>query len=151
MTTLTDIAAALREHSPDALPRSLRIDDGRLCFVESGKDDNGATDLVTNWYTPLPDDIAEAVLIAAMLQDCKPTLVSWGVASTSPTRGAKSFNFDRHGGFFPAVAKAWRWHKDIQDDLPPPPATTSNPTDEGRPSPPPVRAGGSALPPPESQ
>lgn len=114
MDSLTEIAQTVRQHSPDALPRSLRIDDGRLCFVEHGKDDNGATDLVTNWYTPLPDDIAEAVLIAAMVMDAD--LRRWNNAwySNEPGEDAEGeFDDSDHGGSLGACYAAWKWAKGI--------------------------------------
>lgn len=119
--TLTDIAQAIRQHSPDALPRSLRIDDGRLCFVEPGKDDNGATDLVTNWYTPLPDDIAEAVLVAAMVRDSpverfpgddSPSWVSYHIVPRSYSEQREFYDSD-HGGPLGACYAAWKWAKGI--------------------------------------
>lgn len=115
MDLLTDIAQTIRQHSPDALPRSLRIDDGRLCFVESGKDDNGATDLVTNWYTPLPDDIAEAVLRDAMVMDARlergPTGCHW-LAYPDPDT-YQMFSDADHGGSLGACYAAWKWAKGI--------------------------------------
>lgn len=118
MDLLTDIAQTIRQHSPDALPRSLRIEDGRLWFVEHGKDDNGATDLVTNWYTPLPDDIAEVVLIAAMVDDAyierfkEPN--GWNACiEADDSITAEHFLDSDHGGSLGAAYAAWKWAKGI--------------------------------------
>lgn len=113
--SLTDIAQQISRHSPDALPPSLRIEDGRICFIAHGKPDNGATDLVANWYTPLPDDIAEAVLIAVMVLDARLERGSTGchwLAYTDPDT-YQMFSDPDYGGSIWSCHAAWKWAKGI--------------------------------------
>lgn len=116
MDSLTTIAADIRKHSPDALPPSLRIDhDGTLCFIEHGRADNGSTDLVSNWYTPLPDDIAESVLIAAMVLDARLERGSTGchwLAYTDPDT-YQMFSDPDYGGSAQSAHAAWRKAKGL--------------------------------------
>ncbi len=107
MTTLADIAAALREHSPGVLPESLTIEDN--C---------GAPGLYAHGVY-LHDDIAAAVLIAVMVQDCyiihrdkcDSAWRSW-IASNNPLSG-RMFRDSDHGGSLGACYQAWRWSKGL--------------------------------------
>lgn len=92
-TTLTDIAADIRRVSPGALPESLhirselRVDVGVLM--------------------PIPDDIAEAVLIKAMVMDAH--LARWSRHGWNGWIGEQeSFSDHHHGGSLGACYQAWR-------------------------------------------
>ena len=114
MTNLVDIAATIRKHSPGALPESFREHCGRLCGCFPCREPSGITSAV---YSPLPDDIAEAVLIAAMVQDANlhrmPT--SWLDARVG---GSHCFD-SAHGGSLGACYRAWCWAKGITCDTHP--------------------------------
>ena len=109
MTNLADIAAALRKESPGRVPESLDYLGSKypLCVVLKGK------------LTPIPDDIAAAVLIAVMVQDCyiihrdkcDSAWRSW-IASNNPLSG-RTFRDSDHGGSLGACYQAWRWSKGL--------------------------------------
>lgn len=117
--TLTDIAAAIRRHSPKALP-VLGEEDGRLCMIES----SGRGEYAANWHVPLPDDIARHVLMAAMVLDAKadrfaPCDDGWIVhrrrtdVPSDTTHESKAFFDVDHGGSLGACYAAWRFAKGI--------------------------------------
>lgn len=120
MSSLTDIARDLFKHAPDSLPPSLRIDkDGRLCFVEPGKPDDLGGQLVTNWYTPLPDDIAEAVLRDAMTRNIAPRAVLIRTADAYRLdmidgKRERWFHDSDHGGTLGACYAAWKFAMGIE-------------------------------------
>lgn len=105
MTNLADIAAALREHSPGVLPESLDYLGSKypLCVVLKGK------------LTPIPDDIAAAVLIACMVTDGHLRRGNSCWCNHDMTTGDEC-NFEEdsdHGGSLGACYQAWRWSKGL--------------------------------------
>lgn len=103
MTNLADIAAALREHSPGALPESLTIEDS--C---------GAPGLYAHGVY-LHDDIAAAVLIACMVTDGHLRRGNSCWCNHDMTTGDEC-NFEEdsdHGGSLGACYQAWRWSKGL--------------------------------------
>lgn len=106
MTNLADIAAALREHSPGALPESLTIEDN--C---------GAPGLYAHGVY-LHDDIAAAVLRDAMTQSIAPNAVlirtedAYRLDTLDGNR-EKWFHDSDHGGSLGACFQAWRWSKGL--------------------------------------
>ena len=109
MTNLVDIAATIRKHSPGAMTESVYFDDDDVpCAI---CEDLGGVPI------PIPDDIAEAVLIAAMVQDANlhrmPT--SWLDARVG---GSHCFD-SAHGGSLGACYAAWCFAKGIACDTHP--------------------------------
>ena len=116
MQSLTDIAQTIRKHSPGVLPESFREHCGRLCGCFPCREPSGLTSAV---YSPLPDDIAEAVLIAAMVMDAglrRWRSWRWDAERKGPTGGFHSHEvfFDSDpGGSIGAAYAAWKWAKGI--------------------------------------
>lgn len=111
--TPTAIAAKLRQHSPGCLPES--IDSlGPLSIEIPDKSPLASPgDTFTHF---LPDDVAEAVLIAAMVMDCRAVRLSCpaGWDSQEHVTATWSTFFDRdHGGPLGACHAAWLYAKGI--------------------------------------
>lgn len=102
--TPSEVAAAIRRVSPGALPKSFETDlpsplNGRIWIVDQN----------TNSIPECPDDIAEAVLIAALVQDAN--LARWPGGDWVGNQ--KAFNDADHGGSLGAAYAAWRWARGI--------------------------------------
>ncbi len=112
--TPADIAADIRRVSPGALPESFQFDHlGRPCSLTPIEDvhDSGDTDWggSTHIYNPVTDDIAEAVLGWAMVEDQHLTRGDgyWCI------KGERGFHDADHGGSLGAAYAAWRWARGI--------------------------------------
>ena len=114
MPTLTDIAADIRKHSPGALPKSFDTSlppplDGRCWIVDAN----------LNTIPECPDDIAEAVLIAAMVVDGRVSRTpsynpdGWVSYRMFARDSVRIFNDSDHGGPLGACHAAWRWVKGL--------------------------------------
>lgn len=107
--TPTAIAAKLRQHSPGCLPESIAFDNGR--FGIGGVDHTGTTPTLSE----LPDDVAEAVLIGAMVMDARlergATGCHW-LAYPGPDTH-QMFSDPDHGGSLGACYAAWCWAKGL--------------------------------------
>lgn len=106
--TPADIAAAIRRVSPGALPESFHVLGEDLCFRRSACRSANILAIFDHYQT-LPDDIAEAVLIAAMVQDAN--LARWPGGDWVGNQ--KAFNDADHGGSLGACYAAWRFAKGI--------------------------------------
>jgi len=95
--TPSEVAAAIRQHSPGALPESVTIED------------HYGIPAVHAYGVYLRSDIAEAVLIAAMVQDA--CLARWPGGDWVGNQ--KAFNDADHGGSLGAAYAAWRWARGI--------------------------------------
>lgn len=115
--TITDIAAAIRKHSPGVLPESFREHCGRLCGCIPCREPSGITSAV---YSVLPDDIAEAVLRDAMTADIAPHVVLIRTADAYRLdmldgNREKWFHDSEHGGRTQALHAAWRKARGLTD------------------------------------
>lgn len=113
--TPADIAADIRKHSPGALPESLGLQHGHL--VIGTKDEyvfHSSTERVLIARPWVPDDIAEAVLIAAMVMDGDLHRRNRAWYSNEPGENAEGeFADEDCGGPLGACHAAWRWSKGI--------------------------------------
>lgn len=106
MTNLADIAAALREHSPGALPPNF-IERPDYGFIMHGI-----------LHCRIDDDIAAAVLRDAMTQSIAPNAVlirtedAYRLDTLDGNR-EKWFHDSDHGGSLGACYQAWRWSKGL--------------------------------------
>lgn len=105
--TITDIAAAIRKHSPGVLPEKIDYLGSRypLCMIDTKGE-----------FVPLPDDIARHVLGFAMVLDGKIHRHdgAWVVVSEEPFEGGRrwfsqlAFRDADHGGdALVALLRAW--------------------------------------------
>lgn len=104
--TPSEVAAAIRRVSPGALPESVSWLGAATIEVPDRDPRASRTDTVTVF---LPDDIAEATLIAAMVQDA--CLSRWPGGDWVGNQ--KAFNDSDHGGSLGAAYAAWRWARGI--------------------------------------
>jgi hypothetical protein len=115
MTMMTVVAADIRKHSPGALPESLGLQHGHL--VIGTKDEyvfHSSTERVLIARPWVPDDIAEAVLIAAMVMDAK--MERWLDNEWAAYRSLddyQSFADADYGGPLGACYKAWLWGRGL--------------------------------------
>ena len=111
--SLPDIAATIRKHSPGALSESAVVGKTKLRMEYSKTvEADGTTERL---FCIMPDDIAEAVLRDAMVEDQHLTRGDgyWCI------KGERGFYDADHGGSLGACYSAWRWSKGIACDTPP--------------------------------
>ncbi len=108
--TPTAIAAKLRQHSPGCLPKSVYIINNELWTACKH---DGAVEIC------LHDDLAEAVLIAAMVMDERFSFTyCYGAGGWEVKREVddwEGFADDDHGGPLGSCYKAWCWSRGIND------------------------------------
>jgi len=107
--TLTTIAAAIRRHSPGAVPESIRLLNGTTLVRDNA------------WggHTVVHDDIARHVIGFAMVLDCYPERYDgrkgWLVNRPDDSPGEFFNDFDHNNDPLLSLFSAWKFAKGIAD------------------------------------
>lgn len=113
--TLVDIAAAIRRHSPGAVPESVVEGVSKLRWVQHRCIEADGTK--SSIVHTLPDDIARHVLIAAMLMDTRPSIRCWGFIVDRCDGKMIPFRYEEHDHDpLLTLYAAWKFTKGIDDD-----------------------------------
>ena len=105
--SLVDIAAAIRRHSPGAVPSGFHADNEHI-WISAKQNQNCS-------MTP-PDDIARHVLIAAMLMDTRPSIRCWGFIVDRCDGKMIPFRDEEHDHDpLLSLYAAWKFSKGISD------------------------------------